>query len=285
MKNHIYIFATILLAVSFLSVNFFVSQSKTDFSEKHLIIVLRNIGHQLLLRSADSTSRILPIKKIYEKTFQIEFQNQFVFSPDTLVSLVDKNLKSGNLPNEYIVNVLNSQSKEMIFGYEVSNKTNNILPCLGRKLPRNCYIIQLEFLEKNVNYYAYFLLIFPLGLLFYFFRKNFIKNKKTVQLTDNEAVIKIGNFSFFAEKQFLKHKSELIELSERESKLLKIFAENQNQLIEREKCLKEIWEDEGTIVVGRSLDVLVSKLRKKLILDEAIKIINIHGKGYKMTVD
>jgi DNA-binding response OmpR family regulator len=47
---------------------------------------------------------------------------------------------------------------------------------------------------------------------------------------------------------------------------------------------KEIWEDEG-IIVGRSLDVFISKLRKKLENDSAVKLVNIHGKGYKLEID
>nr|WP_256604248.1 winged helix-turn-helix domain-containing protein [Sphingobacterium multivorum] len=42
-------------------------------------------------------------------------------------------------------------------------------------------------------------------------------------------------------------------------------------------------EDEG-IIVGRSLDMFISKLRKKLEFDPTIKITVIRGKGYKLEV-
>ena len=45
--------------------------------------------------------------------------------------------------------------------------------------------------------------------------------------------------------------------------------------------MKEIWADSGLIVVSKNLDVLVSKIRKKLSRDERIKITNVHGVGYK----
>ena len=286
MKNKIYISLLLLLAVGILSAISFMRQGETNFSEKHLIIVLRNIGHQLLLKAGDSTSSVLPIKKINEKTFQIEFQQPFVFVHDTLMNLVDKNLKTNHLPTEYIVNVLNCNNKAMIFGYEVSAKTNNIFPCTGRTQGVGCYVIQIEFLtEPSTNYYLFFLWLIPLSLAGYWLRKTILENKKTIQLPENESFIKIGVFSFFENKQLLKYKTAFIELSEKEAKLLKIFAENKNQLLDRERLLKAIWEDEGTIVVGRSLDVLVSKLRKKLLQDDALKIINIHGKGYKMIAE
>ena len=48
--------------------------------------------------------------------------------------------------------------------------------------------------------------------------------------------------------------------------------------------MKEIWEDEGIVVISRNVDVLVSKLRKKLSDDNSIKFINVHGRGYKFII-
>jgi DNA-binding response OmpR family regulator len=45
-----------------------------------------------------------------------------------------------------------------------------------------------------------------------------------------------------------------------------------------------VWENES-VLVGRSLDVFISKLRKKLEADPTIRIVNIHGKGYKLEVE
>jgi DNA-binding response OmpR family regulator len=75
-----------------------------------------------------------------------------------------------------------------------------------------------------------------------------------------------------------------IELTAKENKLLLIFARSPNTVIERGRLQKEIWEDEG-VIVGRSLDMFISKLRKKLEGDLSIQLINIHGKGYKLEVN
>lgn len=287
MKNQIYIFALVLLAVSILSAKSFMGKRENTFSEKHLNIVLRNIGHQLLLQAGDSTSTVLPVKKINEQTFQIEFQNPFVFGHDNLVELISKNLKTNHLPSDYIVNVLNCNNNFVVFGFEMSTQNKNLTPCSGRTQAIGCYIVQIEFLANPAaNVYAYLLWLIPLAFVGYFVRQNLLKNKAIEPcLPENEEFITIGKFSFYQQKQKLKYQDEDIELSENESKLLKIFAENQNQLVDRDRLLKEIWEDKGVIVVGRSLDVLVSKMRKKLSYDETIKIINIHGKGYKMMVE
>jgi DNA-binding response OmpR family regulator len=53
--------------------------------------------------------------------------------------------------------------------------------------------------------------------------------------------------------------------------------------MERSRLQKEIWEDKG-VIVGRSLDMFISKLRKKLEFDPNINIVVIRGKGYKLEI-
>jgi len=62
-----------------------------------------------------------------------------------------------------------------------------------------------------------------------------------------------------------------------------ILHKNRNTVIEREKLLSEVWADEGGYV-GRTLDVFISKLRKRLEGDPSLKIVNIRGVGYKLIV-
>ena len=73
--------------------------------DKHLEIVLRNIGHQVLLHSKDSTSRVLPVKTVNENTFRISFENSFEFTPDTLMSIVHQQLAKTDRPGDYTVSV------------------------------------------------------------------------------------------------------------------------------------------------------------------------------------
>ena len=74
-----------------------------------------------------------------------------------------------------------------------------------------------------------------------------------------------------------------IDLTKTETRVLHIFALSPNEAIERSRLQKEIWEDEG-VIVGRSLDMFISKLRKKLEADPNIKIVVIRGKGYKLEI-
>ena len=62
-----------------------------------------------------------------------------------------------------------------------------------------------------------------------------------------------------------------------------ILAAQPNQVIKREELMKKVWEDNG-VIVGRSLDTYISKLRKYLKDDDTIKLTNVHGVGYKLEV-
>jgi DNA-binding response OmpR family regulator len=74
-----------------------------------------------------------------------------------------------------------------------------------------------------------------------------------------------------------------VDLTATESRVLRIFAESPNAVIKRNRIQKEIWEDEG-VIVGRSLDMFISKLRRKLEMDERVKIVVIRGVGYRLEV-
>ena len=93
---------------------------------------------------------------------------------------------------------------------------------------------------------------------------------------------KLGNFVFIESKGILSLNAETIELSAKEAKALHLLVSNQNQVVGRDLLMKEIWEDDGVFVIDRNVDVMISKLRKKLSADPSVKIVNVHGKGYKI---
>ena len=199
-----------------------------------------------------------------------------------MVAIIDEHLMKYNLQKDYLVNVLNCGSKSIIFGYEISTKTNTVLPCLGRKQEKGCYIIQIDFLNSTERVYFWFL-AFPFFLfLFYFIKNN--SSKKTTLVSSEQDTFKLGKFVFLPIKSQLKIKNEVIELSKHENKLLILLNEQLNQVVEREYLIQEIWEKDGVIVTSRSLDVLVSKLRKRLNEDPSIQIMNSHSKGYKLVL-
>ena len=57
-----------------------------------------------------------------------------------------------------------------------------------------------------------------------------------------------------------------------------------NTTVERDVILNMVWGDEGDYI-GRTVDVFISKLRKKLEFDSKVKIVNVRGVGYKLIMD
>ena len=70
--------SSIMIIVILISAGAFINK-KDETPEKHLEVVLRNLGHQLLLSAKDSSSRVLPVKKLNENTYQVSFQNDCSF--------------------------------------------------------------------------------------------------------------------------------------------------------------------------------------------------------------
>jgi DNA-binding response OmpR family regulator len=110
-----------------------------------------------------------------------------------------------------------------------------------------------------------------------------LKEKASKKELPTGNAITIGKFLFYDDRKILIYEFESIPLSDKETRLLKIFASRPNQTISRDQLMKEVWEDEG-VIVGRSLDVFVSKLRKKLSKDSNVKLTNVHGLGYKLEI-
>lgn len=278
---------TSLLLIAMLCAAFSLT-GNDDFDLARQQILLRKIGHEILLQSGDKTSRVLPVKKIAENNYRITFENEFTFQPDSLVKIITRTLAKDDLADNYIVNVLNCSSKDVIFGYAIfKNEKNNIVPCSGRIQPKGCYLIDLKFQNAGITTSQKGYLIGGLSLLAFI---GLIvsgsvkppKNKIKTISVENDG-FKMGNTLFHPNKRQIITAKTITELTAKENKLLLIFAHSQNVIIERSRLQKEIWEDEG-VIVGRSLDMFISKLRKKLEGDLSIQLINIHGKGYKLEI-
>ena len=285
MRPFILLGSSMMIAVILISAVAFINK-KNEIPGNHFEVVLRDIGHQLLLSAKDSSSRVLPVKKLNEDTYQISFQNNFSFISDTLINLVQRTFQKSALAKDYIVSLRNCKQNETVFAFEINSQTGDLTPCRGRKLAVGCYVIEINLLKKpKFNFLWLILLIIPLGTVgFYAKNKVRIKEEKEPVL-DNNDFIQLGSFRFYADNNVLEIENNNITLSEKETKALKIFAENINEIVEREKLMKEIWEDQGIVVISRNVDVLVSKLRKKLSDDNSIKFINVPSRGYKFIID
>ncbi len=275
----------ILLFISIICVAFSMTgNDDIDFARRE--ILLRRIGHEILLQSGDSTSRVLPVKKIAGNEYQISFENAFTFQPESLVNTTQRLLAKDPLASDYVVNVLNCANASVAYGYAISkNKKDDIVACIGRRQPIACYMINIKFKPTGIITAKNGYLLGSLTVLafvgFIFLRS--VKPRKALPDSQHTGIFTLGSMSFDAETRKLMINGKTIDLTRTETRVLRIFALAPNAAIERSRLQKEIWEDEG-LIVGRSLDMFISKLRKKLEFNPNIKIVVIRGKGYKLEI-
>src|SRR6187431_1535146 len=206
--SSIMIIAILISAVPFIN-------KKNEIPEKHLEVVLRDLGHQLLLTAKDSSSRVMPVKKLNENTYQVSFQNNFGFISDTLINLVQQTFQKNALANDYIVNLRNCKQNETVFAFEINGQAGDLTPCRGRTLEVGCYIIEIDLLKKNkFNFFWLLLFIIPLAFVGFYVKDKFQKKEDAASIVDNSDYIQLGKFRFYTCNNVLKNENNTITLTD-----------------------------------------------------------------------
>jgi hypothetical protein len=364
------------IAIIFVTSSFTSHSDRDDLQVKHVNLMIREIGHRLLLQAGDSTSRVLPVTEIREGTFLLGFENEFVFfSHDSLMALSLRLFPKAQFPSGYTVTVHDCLKAAIVYGFQISNTSRDILACTGRSEPRGCYTIEFSFPDlyenveqKNIEQkdgnivklpeelrsanvdpqeanpiidepkstlnddidplneelksvesnpqgtnptlkesktptsdhlvinlvWSGMLVLLSATLLIGRFGK--ISTPVRAQNQDHATIKEesvpdlpaLGKFLFDVKGQRLLLitigiGNEVISLTDKECKILELLNQNFGELIPRETLMQKIWINEG-VITGRSLDMFVSKLRKKLSRDPELSITNVHGKGYKLEI-
>ena len=287
MKQKYLFFLLALLLALFVTLMYVEFQQQSAPENPKNEMLLRKIGDEVLRSSKDSTSKVLPIQKITASEFHIAFENQLAITPDTLVAIVQRNLNQSSFSKEYSVQVLACSTLKVVYGFVHSAQTKEtVIPCLGRKLPVGCYTIALQFIPKDTFFSRNKTMLIGsivLVLLVLLFQIVYSKKTKTLPECAIGETLQIGKYVFHCEQQYVDYEGIKIPLTVKESKLLYIFFSSPNVIIDRNELQKEVWENEG-VIVTRSLDMFISKLRKKLDKDSSVRIVNSHGVGYKLEV-
>ncbi len=274
--------------------------------ERYTKVAMRMIGHEVLQCLGDEDSRVLPIEKIDDR-YQISFTAELAFEPSDLVSVIVEVMDRAAVANNYLVEVAHCTSREVVYAFAVFWSDNkDIRPCTGRMLPKACYQLLVTIMDDTssnvghatslahdsssyrtnvgtrvgsfaqIRFWAIPVLLF-IGLsTFLFMRKAPVASSSTL--------LQIGSFRFDQRTLVLSNENTKIQLSHKEAELLQVLHQSANTPVERAVLLRRIWGDEGSYV-GRTLDVFVSKLRKKLAVDNNIQIVNVRGVGYKLIMD
>ena len=265
---------------------------------KHIEVCMRMIGHEFLLQSGDSTSRVLPIRRDGH-TFRISFDTELGVKPNILSGVVDSVIEATGLSEHYFVALEKCGSDSLVHMYEVNSSLDaNIVPCGPRDQEKDCYQIAVSLMDdqyamlrtdaafidkthksQSTDYQFWGILLLMLAVaaaVSYYYRRKARQTEKVF--------IHIGDYAFDPKGLKLIHGEQRIELSHKEAELLSVLQSSINEVLERDLILNKVWGDDGNYV-GRTLDVFISKLRKKLEADPRIKISNIRGVGYKLIVD
>ena len=173
--------------------------------------------------------------------------------------------------------------------------------CRGRLLPEDCYQLVITIVDqnavvglfanqndpnqspsevKNSNLYRTALYLLPIMIIGGFIGVFF---KKKNAADPDPFLVLIGSSKFDKRTQAIMFEDNKVELSHKEAELLSVLCSSENHPVKREVILQKVWGDEGDYV-GRTLDVFISKLRKKLELDKSLRIVNVRGVGYKLVV-
>ena len=289
--------------------------AQNSLQEKRAMVTMRTIGHEVLSACGDSTSRIFPIIKQEENdsyiSYLISFESQFEFDPDQLGVVIIPIMEESNLTSHYLVETQQCNSKDVIHSFEIGKKTQDqSMPCRGRTMPNDCYNLVITLFKNDISLTSLLAqnntgpkisehnhpkgstktdqaqipsLLYLLPLLFLIGVLGFFVKKKQPETSENPYRQSIGKSSFNTRDRKLVFNSNETELSQKETDLLVLLNSSVNETIPRDVLLNKVWGDEGDYV-GRTLDVFISKLRKKLDPDNSIKIENVRGVGYKLIV-
>ncbi len=98
-----------------------------------------------------------------------------------------------------------------------------------------------------------------------------------------ESVTKIGKYLFEENDLVLSCDDFRRQLTLKEAELIKFFAANPNKVLSRDEILRNVWGS-NDYFLGRSLDVFISRLRKYFSHDPEIRLVNLHGIGFRFNV-
>ncbi len=279
--------------------------SETDehrFSE-NVNLALRRTAHRLLAIAGNRKSAIPSVRETEPGTWTVALEQNFVY--DSLPQLLQESFALHRITGHYNVVVVKCQSDDLTLGYAASTfDTLREVPCVGRDQAAGCYNLRVSFpdraaaptQEKGLWFWLAGMAVCLTALASFFAYNRLIKRPLTterplVAIPDNASettpsgkrLLSFGQSVLDISNQKLLVKGESKDITYREAKLLLFFGSHTGQLLSRDLILQSVWEDEG-ILVGRSVDVFVSRLRKLLKDDETLRISNVHGIGYRLEV-
>ena len=226
------------------------------------------------------------------------------------ILIVEDDPNFGKILKEYLT--LNDYdivlAKNGIEGFEKFNKSYFDLCILDIMMPyKDGFTLAKEIREKNDEVPIFFLTAkhlkedvlkgFKIGADDYMTKpfdsevllakiKATLNRKKKILIPDNDIFeFTFSNFKLNSKLRILTYRNgSEVKLSPKENQLLRLLVIHVNDLLPRQTALNIIWRDDNYFT-SRSMDVYIAKLRKYLIKDKKVQILNIHGEGFRLVIE
>lgn len=279
-----------LMSIVFLQFAWLVSSEKNNIipkSEK-VNLALRRCAHRMLAEGGDSTTQVSPITQSAENTWRLRLEQGFNY--DRLPALLQESFEVYGIMSDYDVAIMRCTDDTVQLGYNFMDfSSNKVAACMGRDFEGGCYKIDVIFPLKqkrgaSLPLAGWFLSGMMAALAYAALRKWRGSGETPAPDPVADEFVIIGQSRFDAGNQVLLCGGVRHELTYREAKLLQLFVSHPNQLLDRGFILRHVWADEG-ILVSRSVDMFVSRLRKLLRDDPSLRLAAVHGIGYRLEVE
>ena len=248
-------------------------------------LALRRTADGLLRAAGDSTSRIPAVEQVADGIWRVRLESSFEY--DSLPSLLQQSLDLYGIRDAYEVTVRRCADAMIDLGYQKADLSGSEgVPCTGRSMPKGCHYLEISFVHTSPSRWfmrrkglQWIALLGSIGLGLWLLLRR--RPAQGVPILEWAPWLKFGQSRLDVAGQVLECGGMRQDLTFREAKLLRLFVTHSDQLLEREFILTQVWADEG-VLVGRSVDVFVSRLRKKLSADPSVSIVAVHGVGYRL---
>lgn len=261
-------------------------------------LALRQIAHDYLAAGCDTKSTIPAVITRPDGSFLLPLGRHISYDSVSLFAAAA--LQRFGITENYALSLEDCASGEVFLGGFWNKPLNTTIPtgdygvaCAERDQPVRCANLSLAFPASPAQPLqgATPWLLFSLGFLLLIIGPAWqwwkpkvsptLQPAATLPETDSDQLQLGTNCTFSMTAQRLEIGTDVHDLTYREAKLFSYLAAHANQVLERETIQEAVWGDEG-IMVGRSLDVFISRLRKKLTGAAGVEIRTVHGVGYQL---
>lgn len=264
-------------------------------NERKTSLALRQIGHNYLVGCGDATSLIPAIQERADGSLLLVLEQDIDY--DTIATITQTVLANAGIRRDYTLSLEDCATGEVFLG-SFWNVTDGLQPgygaaCTGRDQEARCANISLAFhAEEEAGVPVGSWLLGGLGVLLLFAGPLTRRGEesrvgplaKETQQSASPAPLRLtANCCFDKTTQLLRVGASEHQLTHREGQLLTYLVARPNEILQRQDIHDAVWGVDG-IITGRSLDVFVSRLRKKLAGAAALEIKTVHGVGYQFLV-